>query len=136
MKQRVNGYFLSELLNGLAGMADDDEMTAKFKTLDVNDASKVKAVIASSLKPEFETRSSKFQDACRTALSYYLSKSGTRFDRPFYASLLPFDLPNDSRQFFVWVWEVFFPGQDYRVRDLADFEEVHDISEPLKIDTR
>jgi hypothetical protein len=134
MNQRVNGYFLSELLNGLSGMGDDDEMTARFQGLDGNNAAQVKEVIAAELKPTFDSRSEKYREACRTALRYYLSKPGARFERVFYANLLPLSPPSDVREFFVWVWEVFFPGQDYHVPDLSEFEEVNDIREPLMID--
>ena len=118
------------------GGADDDEMTARFRNLDVNSAVQVKAVITAEIKPDFEAQSEKFREACRTALRYYLCKPDSRFERVFYAHLLPFDPPNDVRIFFVWVWEVLFPGQDYHVSDLGQFEEVNDISEPLMIDYR
>ena len=54
----------------------------------------------------------------KLAMRYALSRrKDTRFDRVFYSLLLPFAPTANPRDFFVWIWEECFPGEDFHVRE-------------------
>ena len=41
----------------------------------------------------------------------------------------PFDHPNDPRDFFLWIWEEWFPDENYSLDDLHSYEVVSDLDE-------
>ena len=65
-------------------------------------------------------------------LAYYLTKREnqaaeecTYWISQFESVLVPFDITDDPRVFWVWVWEVYFPDDDYHLNDLDLYEEDH-----------
>jgi hypothetical protein len=109
---------LDDFLGRLTGLADDDEETLKYRPLNRNCRQAVKEVIKERILPEFQSFTPLMQEASKLCLKYYLSKPGFRFDRVYESLLLPFDHPDDARDFFVWIWEVLFDGEDYHTEHL------------------
>jgi hypothetical protein len=132
----VNPHFLDVLLRPLIGLADDDEATAHFSTLDPDSAEQVRHVIRTTLAPAYVSLPEEMREPCKTALAYYLSRPDTDFERIFDACLPPFSAPQTPRDFFVWLWRELFGEEDY-TRCVADgFREIDDIEEPNRIDAQ
>ena len=116
----INHFYIPRFLIGLTGMADDDASIERYRNFDSNNVDEVKRVIASELKPIFfEQVPQKSIVQAKLALQYYLNHSIDWQDL-YDARLLPFDSPTDPRDFFVWIWEVFFPNEDFRLLDFDD----------------
>jgi len=126
--KEVNCWYVHALLSPLVGLADDDESVVRYSTLNPNEASEVKQVIRSILKPYFERYDQKSMDKARDSLSYYLSKDNTDFDRIFYSNLLPFNAPDDPRTFFVWLWDELFGASDYQIHDFTIYQVNEDVA--------
>lgn len=99
---------------------------------DPNDEAKVKQFIREFTVEAFESQSDLEKKTIKIDLAYYLTKSENQaaedcpyWIRQFDGALVPFDITDDPRQFWVWVWEVYFPDEDYHLNDLALYEEDH-----------
>lgn len=132
---KVNPVFIDYLLNPLVGGADSDEETLKYRNVDPNDEIAIKMIIKSVLKPEFEQQPNAFKEASKKALSYYLTTDKINFGRVFNSNLLAFDHPTNPKDFFYWIWEIFFGEEDYIIKDIEDYIEYNDIYEPLRLAT-
>jgi hypothetical protein len=117
---KVYPFALHLLLGPLAGLADDDEEACKYAILDANDECQVKPIIERLISPHFLVLEPKRREAVKTALKYYLSKPDAQFDRVFDSLLPPFSAPDNARNFFVWIWEVLFDGEDYQLDNLLN----------------
>jgi len=128
----VNPYYIMTLLDPLAGLADgDDDDIIKFKDLDPkNEKAIKKEVIEEILKPYFLGFDKDSQEKIKTSLSYYLTKSSIDFEDIFDMVLVPFEYPND---FFIWVWEVFFPHEDYQLNNTNEYIESKDMYAPMRL---
>jgi hypothetical protein len=132
----VNPWFLHALIDPLAGLADIDEVTPQFAAIDPNSEPHMKRIISEMLLPHFQGLSAEIKDRSKTALGYYLMKPGADFKRVFESCLPPFDPPSDTRQFFVWIWEAFFPDESFTAVDYKGFRVVADIDEPNRLAAR
>ncbi len=120
--KEVSVSHIDALLSPLIGLADDDEAVAKYRTINQNDASEVKAVIGATIRPYFDLYDTKSKGKAKDSLSYYLSLPGSDFERLYYSNLLPFDALDDPKNFFIWLWEELFQGYDYKMDKLAEFQ--------------
>jgi hypothetical protein len=109
---KVYPYLLHKLLGPLS--ADDDEEYFKYRSLDPNDSEQVKEVIRGRLLPSFQAADPVRQRLSKTTLMYYLTcHGGVNFECVFDSMLMPFEHPKDARDFFVWIWEIYFPKESY-----------------------
>jgi hypothetical protein len=129
----VNPFFLSTLIGPLIGLADDDEVAARYKDLDPDDEASVRAIIRELLVPYYATLGPLTKERARVALNYYLCKPSISFQRVLDSNLIPFDAPKDARLFFFWLWQELFPNEELDRSVLAETEEVHDIDEPHRL---
>jgi hypothetical protein len=133
MMRTVNPYYIAAYLGGLVGGADDDELAAKYDELDSNDSLAVKQVIEHELKDHFSQQTPSISvGVAKLSLQYYLTKGGVDWRRMFDSHLIPFNAPSDPRDFFVWIWEVFYPGESHLLPDTEDIIEVKDPQAPLR----
>jgi hypothetical protein len=131
----MNGYLLGSLLGPFAGMSDEERDEA-YKRIEPNDEDAVKRLISTTLKPNFDRQDDQSQAVLRENLSYFLT-AGSDFWRAIYEMYMPpIDPPDDPRQFFVWLWEVLFPGEDYVMGELSDVKVVNDIDALSALRTR
>ena len=128
----VNPYFLHTLLEPLSGLADDDDAVQAYANLDSNDETQMRAIIREMIVPLALSLSTGAKERVKLAYQFYLSKPDAKWDRVFYSTLPPFDAPNDPRQFFVWIWDECFSGEDFHLADLSKFIENRDINEPMR----
>ena len=99
---------------------------------DPNDEVKVKQFIREYTVSAFESQSDLEKKTTKIDLAYYLTKSENQaaeecpyWINQFESALVPFDLTDDPRVFWIWVWEVYFPDEDYHLNDLDLYEEDH-----------
>jgi hypothetical protein len=128
----VNPYAIRDFLSGLAGMGDDDEYIIQYRQFDSNDSEKSKEVIQRELVPEFNRLPIKTQEFAKLSLRYYLTTDRVRWGRVYDGCLFPFDHPKNPRDFFVWIWEVMYPGESCLLEKTDDYTEDFDIEGPLK----
>ena len=128
----VNPYFLQTLVEPFTGLADDDEAVRTYVDLDPNDEQRMRAIIRDSIVPHATSLSVDAAERVKLAYRYYHSKSDSDFGRVFYSNLPPFNAPDDPRNFFLWIWEECFPGQDFHLNGLDQYVENRDIKEPMR----
>jgi len=93
-----------------------------------------KEIIRQYAKPGFLAHGELEKSTFKTDPAYYLtiSENQKQEDCPYFksqyeASLPPIEITNDPRQFWVWVWEVYFEDEDYHIDNLHNYEEEHSL---------
>lgn len=129
--ETVNWYMLNDLLSPIGGTGDVDEECLKYQNLDSNDEGQVKKVIMERIYPYYYGSSASYQKSVRISLSYFLTTNRLNYGRLFDSCLIAFDHPVDSRDFFLWIWECLFPNENYRMKNVKDYQEIEDLDEPL-----
>jgi hypothetical protein len=119
----VNPHYIVAYLNGLVGMADDDACDERFRHFDSSNMESMKAVIRSELRPSFESLPEASQRRAKLSLQYYLTTDLAPWEGLANAYLLPFDLPKPPRLFFLWIWEVFYDGEPYKLDNISKYHE-------------
>ncbi len=128
---KVNVYFIEDLLNPLIGLADIDEEQKKYIDFDANNEDLSKKIIISVLKPYYNEKSLKYKSLSKRSLAFYLNTyDHSFFEEIFNSNLLPFDPPDKGKEFFIWIWEVYFGGESYNIEDLSLYKEINDLYEP------
>lgn len=126
----VNPYFLNDLMSPITGLADDDEAVSYYNSLNISSEEQYRSIIREVFIEYFSSLDKQKKDKTKTALSFYLSKQDSDFERVFESCLPPFDPPTDVRDFFVWLWEELFKGESYIISDMESYKIVPDIHEP------
>ncbi|GAB4044464.1 hypothetical protein [Spirosoma litoris] len=129
--KKVNRAFLSDILNPLVGGADMDEMVV-YEDIDSNDEKTMKQLIKSIFVPYFNLKPDRYKYILKDSLKYYLSIQWFDFESLMESNLLPFYTPNDPKKFFIWLWEIFWPNENFEIENLSDYYEYYDMYEPLK----
>ncbi len=125
----INKAFIDGFLFPIAGGADIDEEIEKYGDIDNNNEIEVKEIIAEKIKPNFENWSLNKQERARLALSYYLTTNKLDFRRKFDSYIPAFELPDNPHDFFKWIWEVIFPGENYEMSNWREYAEISDMDE-------
>ncbi|MEO3943963.1 hypothetical protein [Gorillibacterium sp. CAU 1737] len=126
----VNPYFISDLLSPITGLADDDEAVEKYRDIDTSVDNHYREIIRLEIKTYYDCLSNENKEKVKGALNYYLSTSEIDFERVFESCLPPFDPPKDARNFFIWVWEELFEGENYKITNKAEYVINSDVNEP------
>ena len=129
----VNPIFLYQFLYPLMGLGDDDEAMKYYLDIDLCTEEQYKVIIRENLVDDFNHLNEEIKEKAKLALSYYLSKPEIDFDRVFDSLLPPCDLPENSRDFFVWLWEELYGDESYKISEFEIFKVVEDIYEPLRL---
>ncbi|MGH9149890.1 MAG: hypothetical protein ACRD0F_06060 [Acidimicrobiales bacterium] len=111
----VNPSFVDALLGPITGGADIDTRTERHRGLDPDDEAAVRAVIRNDLVPYYRRWDATSQVAGRLALAWCLSWRPERLTDAFEGSLPPFNAPAEPAQFFEWLWDELFPGEDHTI---------------------
>lgn len=124
---KANLAYLEKLLGRLNVIPDDE--ASQYSLYDCDNEELVKSVFERHIRPYFQCAPRESQDNCKMSLKYFLTKG----DAPFHQIInnqyeSPMNSPTDPRAFFVWLWEVLFPGEDYHLseQDLQSFSMIHD----------
>lgn len=114
-------FLLHQLLAPLCGMADSPESVDEFRSYSPDDAIQMKSMIRQYLLPHYAHLNSAERRYSKLCLMYYLSKPDSHFDRVLDSQLLPLASPKNARDFFVWMWEVFFGQESYQLQHLDQY---------------
>lgn len=127
---QVSIQYIEELLSPLIGEADNDNFFNKYVDysydLDGNDVKIVKEILLSEISPYWNTKDDCSKNRMKKSLSYYLTTNKVNFGRLYDSNLLPFNHPDNPRDFFVWLWEILFPEESYLIEDLSNYIEIND----------
>lgn len=129
----VNEVLVEYFLHPLSGGADSDSQYELYKNVDVNDENQIKKIISETIKPEFDSKPLEFKEIAKRTLSYYLTTDKIEFGGVYDSNLIAFDHPDNPKNFFIWIWEVLFGNESYRMEDWQNYIEVNDYDEPLAI---
>jgi len=118
---------LGDILDNLVGGADDDKMTDKYSTLNVNNEQEVREVIKEMMKPDFEAKVDSYKNFVKNTIAYYLITDEVNFELVFEARLPPFYAPDNAKDFYIWTWKEFFgENENYKTVDISNFEVNND----------
>jgi hypothetical protein len=129
----VNPHFIYDLLSGLTGLADVDEEVDKLSYVDSNNQDQVKNLIKTYLLPRYQNGTIAYQQTIKFNLSYYLTTNAINFEEVYDSGLLPIECPKSARLFFEWIWQVYFPDENYILRETKLHRTSNDIYEPHRI---
>lgn len=113
---------------------EDDEMYFRYENkIDVNNEFQMKAFIKEHLYPDFEAGSALYKDLMKRNLSYFLTTKKFDFKRQFICIYPPIAPPEPAINFFIWIWDEFFPNEDYIMKNPEECKDVENMEEPWKI---
>lgn len=127
--QTVNWYIINDLLNPLGGSGDLDEKIYQYQNVNKNNKVEIKKIITDEIKPYYEESSEAYKISAKRSLSYFLTTNRLNFGRLYDSCLIAFDHPDDARLFFLWIWEILFPNEDYYMENTQNITEIEDIDE-------
>ncbi len=128
--QTVNWYMLNDILNPLGGSADIDEMVYIYQDVDSNNEVEIKQIIFEKIKPYFEKKTEAYKISIKRSLSFFLTTNKINFGKIYDSCLIAFDHPDEARNFFLWIWEILFPNEDYHIGSTENYKEIENIDEP------
>ena len=111
----VDRIFIVEILQGIS-FYDEEQCEAIFSKLNHNDETDVKLVIRYRILPVYYMKSNHFKENLKNSLKYYLSYEGFDddiFKEIFYLASPAFDLTENSKDFFKWLWDELFEDENY-----------------------
>lgn len=118
-KPTVNYYLLENLLVGIVEPPYDKgeipDWWSQLQYIDPNDEHEVKEVIRRYIVPQINNMDENLRKRCELSLRYFLTTRSAPFEDLFEALLPPFDPPENPIKFFEWLWEVWYPGEDYHL---------------------
>ena len=85
------------------------------------------------MKPEFIEGGYAYQQGIKMSLAYYLTTGRIDFERAYESCLLPFDAPTPARLFVEWIWQEYFPEENFKVDDINSYKEKDDLYEPNRL---
>jgi hypothetical protein len=124
----VNKYFISEVLISTS-YYDLEDCEAVFEDLNTEDEIEVKALIKYLILLPFlfNYRNSKFKAIFKNSLSYFLTTNEIDFKEVFEYQMPSFELTKEPKQFFVWLWEVFYGEEDYVLNNFEEYKVNDDL---------
>lgn len=128
MKQ-VNKYMLSNLLAPLGGTADIDEEINNYRDFDNNNEILVKQVIVNEIKPYYNMQSDLYKESAKRSLAYFLTTNKISYGDLYDNCLIAFDHPKVPRDFFLWMWEVLFPFEEFYIHNTENYIEIENPNE-------
>lgn len=136
VQQLVDERFLYWIVSPLERHVDcdvDEYPELNVPGLNSNDSEEVKhRVIKRYLVPWYESWTEESQTLLKNSLRYFLNVpspmtqygGGPLFMRIIGSGNWAFPDPDDSREFFVWIWEELYEPEDYKENDLSCYKEV------------
>jgi hypothetical protein len=121
----ANSYYLDYLVGPLNVVSDEEVSDVKSG----DDAESISEIIRCFVRPEFELLTAQSQEDCKNSLRYFLSTKNAPFRKILSDQQeSPIGLPTDPSQFFIWIWDVLFPGEDYQIENPEQWDVCKDYS--------
>jgi hypothetical protein len=131
--EKVNPYMIRDILGPLGGTADyENDETLKLYDVPRNNEKEVKVVIANYIKPFFDRRNNEYKEYAKRSLAYYLTFENDFLESIYDSCLIALSPPDNISHFYVWIWEVLFGEESYRLDDRSKYCENPDIMEPAR----
>lgn len=130
--QTVNWHMLNDLMNPLGGTGDIDEKIYQYRNFDNNNEIGVKKIIMQEIKPYYEKAPDAYKTSLKRSLSYFLTTDRIDFGRLYDSCLIAFNHPTNPKDFFVWIWQELFIGEDYYMEIPNNNIEIDDPQEPYQ----
>ena len=117
----ANYHHLRHALGGL-GRIGDEAAREIYKRPDPYSEASLKDVFRRFAVTHFEANPDKYKKKCKDSLRYFLTTREAPFER-ILLSQQDSELmnPPDPYQFFVWLWEVLFAGEDFHIKNLDEW---------------
>ncbi|MBB6003670.1 hypothetical protein [Arcicella rosea] len=128
----VNQYLLHDILSPLAGGADLDEFRS-LQYLDADNEQEVKKILKEYLYPYYEESTDAYKVKVKISLVFYLKKTKIDFGRLIESNLLPFNTPSEHIKLFVWIWDIFFPNEEYSLIATEEIVVKNDLYESIRL---
>ena len=125
----VNPYLIHQLMAPLTGLADDDEAVVFYDYVNPSNEEHYRAIISELIVKYFSNLSDAKKERTKFALKYYLSKKDSDFDSAFDACLPPFEPPDNTRNFYVWIWEEIYGNEYFEITDMDKYKVVPNMYE-------
>lgn len=122
----VNAIFIEEFLIPMVGGADreDDEDVIQMSKLNLDQEQDRIELIRKFLLPTFTARPEEVKRNAKDSLAFYLCFNKINFEGILDSILAPVIYSDSVRPFFVQLWKLAFPGENYEyIRGLAVREE-------------
>lgn len=126
----VNSFLIGHILGPIGGTADYDQGWEKFKDVVGEDEAAVKEIIRVEIIPYYLNQSENYKMQLKDTLAYYLTTDLLDFENEFDGCLIAFDSPSNPKTFFVWLWEVLFPEENYLLAKLENYTEQYSLVVP------
>ena len=128
----VNRRWVEIPLWPLAGLGDaGGEDSAPFEDILPHEKARYLGVIQEHILPYMARIDAASMEKLKRSLAYYLNLPDTPWGAICETLYMPFENPEDPRDFFLWIWEEAFPGESWAV-NVNNFEVNDDITEPQR----
>lgn len=118
----VNLYIVGHLIGALATLNLADEEVDELYEIDANNEAEVKENFRRFLVPEFDNYELKIKQRLKEALKYLLCFGDEEsFQLVKNMNEPPFNFPNPSKQYFIWLWEVLFDDESYKIENIDEY---------------
>lgn len=102
----VNSLFLSELFAQVGGRADDEYEVEKYLSIDHNNKEMMSKLLKDMVVEYITAQPQLIQNRMKYTLQYYLCSDEIDFNMILSSCLLPFAIPDNPKNIFVWIWEL------------------------------
>ena len=119
----VNLYFVESLVDNIASLnLSDEEDTNLRQQIDPNNELDVKKIFKEWLVPIYKRWGTSTKLKLKESLRYLLnSNDDDLFDLVAGGNEPPFEFPEPLINYFIWLWEVLFGNESYRIENLDEY---------------
>lgn len=119
----VNLYVVESLIDNIASLnLSDEEDTNLRKKINPNNETEVKIIFREWLIPEYKRWGIKTQFKFKESLRYLLYSNDEKlFNFVAGGNEPPFEFPQPLRNYFIWLWEVLFAEENYKIENITEY---------------
>jgi len=107
----VNKYFITEILAFISYHELDEIEDLYFRLNNEND---IKIIIRYILYVNYFFKPKEFKIIFKNTLKYFLNVD-INYEELYYEEMPSLSLPSKGKNFFIWMWEVFYENEDYYI---------------------
>lgn len=120
IEKYVSPIVLSDSLGAIAGLETED-FYKSYPDFNPNIEDSVKILTRFELKQDLDNYPY-FKQYFFNSFRYFFTENILNFDDLFkFHTYFPFNIPTDSRQFFMWIFEELFPRQSYFLENTQEY---------------
>ncbi|ELY3805381.1 hypothetical protein SMX72_003989 [Cronobacter sakazakii] len=122
--KKISNSYVSMVWQSLA---EDPNMDSSFIGLNLSNEESLDLVLKGLIKPSYDNLPPFIKDRCKNSFAYAISFYDEKQLKRLYESAIPvFDPPSkiSMREFYIIVWDILFPGEDFMINNPDDYIEV------------